>query len=57
MKQLLGRGLKVQWVPLPSGMDPADIGVDYMIELREMAVDITRVTMTAVLLQGLSEVD
>jgi hypothetical protein len=57
MKQMLGMGINVQWVPLPRGKDPADVGWDEMIERRKRAITITRTTMTEVLLRGLGELE
>lgn len=57
MQTLLGMGIKVQWVKLPHGKDPADLGSAKMLELREHAVDITRTSLTEVLLYGLAEVE
>lgn len=57
MKELLGMGKKVEWVPLPHKKDPADIGIEGMIVLRADPITITRASMTEVLIHGLGEVE
>jgi hypothetical protein len=58
MKKLLGRGLTVEWIPLPSKKDPADLGIDRMMWLRRNgAVPVTRSMLSRVLLSGVGELE
>lgn len=57
MKDLLGMGKNVEWIPLPHKKDPADIGIDRMLTLRADPITITRASMTEVLIYGLGEVE
>jgi len=57
MRRLLGRGLYVEWVVLPQKKDPADIGEDRMMDLRNRAVNITRSRLSRVLLNGVTGVE
>lgn len=53
MTTLLGRRKHVEYVRLPDGKDPNDVGIDGMLHLRETALPVTRSTLGMVLLNGI----
>jgi hypothetical protein len=50
MVKLLGRGKRVEYVKLPPGNDPNDLGVERMMHLRKTATPVTRSNLSAVIL-------